>query len=65
MNLEDRKTIDVGVNDIMNDKSKLNMENVLKNIQEVVKKCENYDVLKVFASEILIPLLEKEFMKRY
>ena len=65
MNLEDRKTIDVGVNDIMNDKSKLNMENVLKNIQEVVKKCENYDVLKVFASEILIPLLEKEFVKRY
>ena len=65
MNLKDRRNIGVGVNDIMNGKSKSNIKNLLRNIQGVVKKCNSYGVLKVFASgipftvKIPIPTLER------
>ena len=69
IHLED-KSIDtvllhVGVNDLLNDNSKSNVDNLMSNIHKIVEKCKRVGVRNIFVSGLVyttrvsLPILER------
>ena len=71
--LEDRSTetviIQVGVNDIINNNSKSNIEKYISNVEKVIQKARNCGVEKIFLSglvfsmKVSLPILEQVHKK--
>lgn len=65
MYTRERVLVDAGINDVLNDKSQSNTENVLSNIKYVVSKCHKFgakNILKyslIYTTRVLLEVLEK------
>ena len=64
MHLED-KILHVGVNDLLNDNSQSNVDNLMSNIHKIVEKCKRVGVRNIFVSGLVyttrvsLPILER------
>ena len=65
MYTRERVLVDAGINNVLNDKSQSNTENVLSNIKYVVSKCHKFgakNILKyslIYTTRVLLEVLEK------
>ena len=64
IHLED-KILHVGVNDLLNDNSQSNVDNLISNIHKIVEKCKRLGVRNIFVSgwvyttRVSLPILER------
>ena len=64
IHLED-KILHVGVNDLLNDNSQSNVDNLMSNIHKIVEKCKRVGVRNIFVSGLVyttrinLPILER------